>query len=47
MIWSQLSIPFINAMVQSMYRYEARLVSESHLLTEAEMYEFYSTYCYL
>lgn len=43
---NQLNIPFINAMVGGMYRYEATLINTEDLLTDREMYDFYMSYCY-
>lgn len=38
---------FIQAMVQTMYGFEAKLVNRPDLLTDTEMQEFYQSYCYL
>lgn len=43
---NQLSVPFINAMVEGMYRYEASLINTEVLLIDEEMYDFYMSYCY-
>lgn len=47
MRWADLHTDFIQAMVQTMYGFEAKLVNRSDLLTDAEMREFYTSYCYL
>jgi hypothetical protein len=36
--------PFINAMVQAMYKYEAKLVNQERLATDLEITEFYASY---
>lgn len=41
---SQLNLPFINAMVQAMYQYEARQVRGPELLSRAEEHDFYMAY---
>jgi hypothetical protein len=45
--WEDLHTDFIQAMVQSMYHYEASQVGSHHLLTNTEMGQFYLSYCYL
>ena len=47
MNWAEMHPDFIQAMVQTMYRYEARLMNRPDLLTNAEMQEFYESYCHL
>ena len=42
---SDLAIDFVLGMVSSMYRYEADEVCNPNLLTEAEIMDFYYTYC--
>ena len=41
---SQLSLSFLQAMVQSMYRYDSRLVNTPALLAGQALEDFYFTY---
>lgn len=41
---SQLSMPFINSMVQAMYREEASQTLNPNLLTERELFDLYWAY---
>ena len=47
MNWAEMHTDFIQAMVQTMYGFEAKLVNRPDSPTNAEMQEFYESYCYL
>jgi len=42
----EFNIPFINAMVRSMYDFEANMVGDPNLLDDTAIHEFYLSYCY-